>query len=413
MSGSMPDEDTPDGGDTKGKTSAHGSLLKLILGFRPTAAELAFSVGLDVRGQDEAVRTVCLALRRHMTKLRDDPSGRWEAATRETVLLMGPTGCGKSRICSTLTHLTFLPHVYFDLNSLTEVGYVGASVDDIITNLIADAGGDASLAQLGAIFLDECDKLQRKESGTLDPTRSGAQQSLLSLLDGAPVQYCEGGRDRGRSYKTFRTDRLFVVLAGAFAGIEQIIERRVRGRRSLGFGIAYEAAKDRQAAAAELLQQVTHDDLIVYGLLPELVGRIQTIVPIRQLDRADLLNILTARSGPISGTQRWARLEGVELRVTTRLLEGIAQEAEQSGLGARSLHGIVSRVVRRAMYEVTADRASRDRQPRVVLDVDALRDGSYKVTFPAVPRATRTRGGKATRVDDAAEGEDEAAAETI
>ena len=178
------------------------------------------------------------------------------------------------------------------------------------------------------------------------------------------MQYAEGGRDRPRHYRSIATDYLLVVLAGAFVGLEKVVEQRLRGKRSIGFGTSHGSVHDRQAADADLLRQVTHEDLVTFGLIPELVGRIHTIVPLRPLGRADLVRILTdTPDSPVPGAQRWASLEGMDLRLSRPLLEAIADEAATSGLGARALQGLVSRVTRRAMYEVTADPRYRHRRP--------------------------------------------------
>lgn len=361
-----------------------------VLTFNLSPQEIAAELNRTVVGQEDACRALAVHLRRHMLKVRErhyyhymqrEP---WSTDDLGGVLLLGPTGCGKTYMVRALAQLASLVFHSEDASSLTETGYVGRDTSDIARAVALKAGGYPPLSSTALLFLDEVDKLRFRPDGNgKDVTGEGVQRSLLALLDGAEVRFASDGRQRNRDV-ALATNCLFVTLAGAFSGLEQIIARRLGQKRTtIGFGrepIDYEQAQ-RQS---DLLQEVLPEDLVEYGFMPELVGRLRDIVALRPLSAETMRGILLhPERGPLAIHQRTAISEGFSLELTDELVDSIVASALASGQGARALKRILAQVTRRALFEMPGRACGRG-ETLVRLGLGALEDGSYEViTAPA------------------------------
>lgn len=352
-----------------------------------TPKQIAREIRRHVIGQDRAVERISLRARQHALSVairRVRPIGPPDPLTRTPpTLLIGRTGTGKTLLAKTAATLLGLPWVYESLCDLSETGFVGRSVTDILLAAVHAAEGNIPRAEDGTVLLlDELDKVRRKPSLTgPDVSGEGVQRSLLALADGSPIHVLIPDGRRGRT-ATVQTGGMWPVFAGSFAdGLAGIIAERLRGRgRLIGFDIG-ETPRERRFREGELLAQVVPDDLVAFGMLPELIGRIPEIIVLDDLGPEQLRRILTdCDGGPIEGAETLAAREGIELRWTPRLLDRIAAEADD-GMGARSLQMLVVRATRRIMFEgpdLVRKRSSADLLP-VELDADALDDGTYRV----------------------------------
>jgi ATP-dependent Clp protease ATP-binding subunit ClpX len=358
-----------------------------LLGEAPRSPEaLAKRTAERVVGQRQAARTLAVAFRHHGMRTRLLRAGGAEAAQalpRNQVLLIGPTGSGKTLLVRTMAELTELPFVAADTSQFTETGYVGTSAEDLCRSLLTRAEGKFATAETGILFLDEIDKTRaRSVGGGRDVSGEGAQECLLSIIDGGYLQVEFPGRGQpGSAKRTFNTGNLQVVAAGAFSGLEEIVARRVEGVRHLGFGV-----QDRRPHAeqdSEVLRQVIPQDLIEYGLKPELVGRFRTICVLDDLCESDLLAILCdLETGPVRMAQQLAELEGFRLNFHPALLQEITRRAMATRLGARYLQGLVQRATERVFFEMPS-KVSHHRTSNavVMLGPQSLVDGTYEVNW--------------------------------
>ena len=361
--------------------------------------DIAAMLGRHVVGQDEAVRRMATLCRAHMRRMQDaiedgtamqPPRQRGEAAP---VLLIGPSGVGKSHLIRTMAQITSLPCVIEDASSQSATGYVGRSVSDTLAQLVIRADGEIGLGRWGIVALDEFDKLRRRTTGGgLDVSGEGVQRCMLCLLDGGTVQveWPPSGSRSGRQWFPFAASNLMVILAGAFEGLDEVVASRLGVRKGrMGFGATNVGGggQDRQ----HMLSQVTPEDLVAYGFLPEVVGRIRDVVVMRELTQDDLRRILMeAPDGPLVAQQRIAGREGFRFSLTDDLADAIVAEAMSRGLGARSLHTILARVTHRALFEVPAKTYPPRATLRTVeLGVAALHDGTYSL-LPTRKRRSRS-----------------------
>jgi len=387
--------------------------------------EIARRLRREVVGQDDAVVTLAGVLHRHLLTLRLDREQSPQAPPpcKQPVLLIGGSGVGKTKLVTELSRLTSLPAVIADTSQLTEAGYVGNSVDDYCAELIEKSQMNIWLAGHGLVYADEVDKLRLQTTFGRDVSGGGAQDSLLKLLDASGEIYCHGvsnGPMTSKRYQgPFEVGRLMVVAGGAFLGgtssgpgLHEIIARRLRGRRSIGFGAGAPQTHDDAQRRADLLEAVTADDLVQFGLKAELCGRLATVCVLRPLTREQMLRILAVvPGGPVRTTRRLCSVMGFGVRFTRPLLSAIVDEAMTVGLGARALSGLTERTCRRALYEMPERiRGTRTQTAVVTLDVDALRDGSYVLEWKR--RRTKTRSRKLVAQDEATGEDDRAAAGT-
>jgi ATP-dependent Clp protease ATP-binding subunit ClpX len=344
-----------------------------------------------VFGQDRATQTVSVALYNHIKRAQRVLEGEEPppAGPLSRVLLIGPSGSGKTHLARTAAGLTSLGVTVFDSSSITEAGYVGNSVDDLILRLLQNCYCNPDLSSISVICLDELDKCRTQDThGVRDPSGSGAQASILNLLDGGELNVKSYAADRTQSSESFSARNTLIVGAGAFVGLESIIARRLKGRHQIGFSAGKEAPRGL-AERQHILDEVTPQDLIDYGMLPELVGRFGVIQPLHPLSAEARLDILRkAPYGPVKTIQNQAELAGFRLRFTTPLLAKIIEMTESSPVGVRAMFCVTQRITQRTFYEVPDQlRRSRYAVPLITVGLSALADGSYTMKWSSPEEA--------------------------
>jgi ATP-dependent Clp protease ATP-binding subunit ClpX len=313
-----------------------------------------------VVGQDGAKKALSVAVYNHYKRIHPATPGRHAAPTepvelgKSNILLIGPTGCGKTYLAQTLARLLDVPFAMADATALTEAGYVGEDVENILLKLIRAADYDVKRAETGIIYLDEIDKIARRgenPSTTREVAGEGVQQALLKLLEGtvANVPPQGGRRHPQQEFIRFDTSNVLFIVGGAFTGLDRIIERRT-GRKGIGFGAE---VRTRQENPAE----VSPADLQKFGLIPEFVGRLPVVTTVRPLDRAALIRILTEpRNALIKQYQKLFELDGVDLQFTEEAVAAIADQAMRRATGARATRAILEEVLHNLMYELPSQK---------------------------------------------------------
>ncbi len=323
----------------------------------PTPAELHEALNGYVIGQERAKKVLSVAVYNHYKRVSLGVSGAGDDVelAKSNILLLGPTGCGKTLLAQTLARVLKVPFAIADATALTEAGYVGEDVENILLKLITAADFDIKRAEIGIIYIDEIDKVARKAENlsiTRDVSGEGVQQALLKILEGTEASVPpQGGRKHPQQelLKIDTTNILF-ILGGAFVGLDKIVADRI-GKKGVGFQAEIsDATHDTQS---ELLAQVLPEDLNRFGMIPEFVGRLPVITHVTELSQEDLVHILTEpKNALVKQYQRLFALEGVELSFTEEALNAIAHQAIKRGTGARGLRSICESILLDTMYEL-------------------------------------------------------------